>query len=402
MTIRNIIFIILLTSLTTQSQNHCAVIDSLSGKAEIQRDSQHEWQFIRAGGKIYNNDIIKTLHDSHVRLKWLDSTSVFINSNTQLQINFTEKKNNSFLSHITLVSGELFFYSPGSFHEKRNNEFKIYSPVISASSQNTSFLITSKQSNPFTEIKILQGVLELRSLKNIVKIFIGSSYKTSVKSTTDPIPKYALLQEDIDSLRLWVPSDVIDKVMDKQLRDAKRTYQILNGKLEDKCLIISFQNNSEYNGAWDLRKCFPIFFMQRLQIINKNLRSEVSDTVTQDPLSIALLKKARFLLTGEIITFDIIQHAEITAQADEYMERRIARVKLNLKVTETQTGKNVVDSTITGEVAQKRVKENSWETVKLLPFDLQDSSFTSSILGLAITQVLDQGAEVMAKLYEEK
>lgn len=376
---------------TVASDNITSIVDSLFGTAEIQRDSQIRWDFIKQGQKISNNDLIRTLQNSYVKIRFNDSTLLFAAQNTQFQLNFSAKDSlKNLLNHVTVYSGSVFFVVA-------QNPIKIYAPPVSLSPFNASFLLSLKPGNAL-EIKNIQGAFKVQNIKNSASIYLGAPYKTN--NSDNQFSRSAVLQEDIDSLKKWIPASTIDHAIEKQLNEARRAFAIISGGMENKCLITLFENKSEYNGKWDIGKNLPLFLAHRVQRSTKRVTSEVLDTVTSNPLNIAILKKARFLLTGEILTFDILQHAEISAQADEYRELRIARVKLQISLIETKRNGLLLRKTITGEIAQKRSKENSFDTVHKLPFDLQNETFTSSILGRAIMQNLDQVVESIVPLLD--
>ncbi|HEX3018891.1 MAG TPA: hypothetical protein VHP36_01250 [Chitinispirillaceae bacterium] len=393
-------FLVLALSVSSLSQTPFIMIDSLSGKAETQRESKSKWQFVSTGEKLYDNDVIRTLPVSHLRLRFADSILVFLKSRSQIQINLL-RSTNKVRCHITLVTGTTFINVSNSYIKKCKCELTVHSSAMTACPLDASFLISAKP-DKFVELQILQGILPINKIKDRSNHYLGSPYKILIGFNNDPIQHSALLEQEIDSLKNWIPSGIIEYIMEKQLIKSRRNFEILNGKLENKCLFTLLKNESGYKGSWDIQKNMTVFLAQRLHRSDTRINTEIIDTMVNDPVQLASLKKARFLITGEIIAFDIIQHAEITTQADEYRELRIARVKLNITLTETQSSNNLLSNTFTGEISQKRKKENDWETVKLLPFDLQDSSFSTSILGQATIQALDQTVENIIPILEER
>ncbi len=375
-------------------------IDSLSGRAEVQRESSFRWQIVLPGEKLFNNDQLKSLHESHVRLKYGDSTRIFINQNSQLKVNLI-KTHSSIINHITLISGTAFFDVFNTSSKQLKNLISVYSPAIKASPLESSFLV-SLQPDKSTEIQLLHGTLPVSKTIDGQNLFLGSPYKTIIGLNHAPFHQSALLQHEIDSLKAWIPTEVVDQIMEKQVIKWRRNFQILNGRLEDKCLITLLKNRSEYRGRWNIESNLSRFLAWRLQSANKKIRPELFDSTITDPIELASTKKARFLITGEILSLDVFQHAEISAQADEYRESRIARINLDISLLETQSADTLMSKTFTGEISQKRKNENSWESIQQLPFDLQDSTFSSSILGLAITQVLNQAVETIIPIMENQ
>lgn len=376
------------------------IIDSLYGRAEIQRESSFEWQLVSSGEKLFNNDQLRSLPSSHIRLKCGDSIQVFISQNSRFKLNLL-KSGNSLISHITLISGAAFFNISNTRSQKTRNKLFIHTPAIKASPHDCSFLISLTPDNS-TEIRLLQGTLPISKFKDGGSHYLGSPLLTTIGLNNDSFHQSALLQQDIDSLKCFIPAAIIDRIMEKQVIIWRRNSQILNGKLEDKCLIASLKNKSEYKGNWKIEKSISLFLTRKLNSGVKKTRSEFLDSTYTDPVEMALSRKARFLITGEIGSFDLLQHARISTQANEYHESRIARVKLDISLTETQSGKILMSKTFTGEVSQKRENENSWESIQHLPFDLQDVSFSSTILGMAITQALDQSVEAILPFLESR
>lgn len=393
-------YLLIYTGAVLSAEPPFIIIDSLSGRAEVQRESSFKWQLVLPGEKLFNNDQLRSLQASHIRLKYGDSTRIFINHNSQLKVNLI-KSTSSIISHITLISGTAFFDVFNTSSKQLKNSISVYSPAVKASPLESSFLF-SLQPNKSTEIQLLHGTLPVSKTIDGQNIFLGSPFKTTIGLNHDPFHQSALLQHEIDSLKAWIPPVVIDKIMEKQVIKWRRNFQILNGRLEDKCLITLLKNRSEYKGSWKIESNISRFLAWKLQSANRKTRSELFDSIVTDPIDLASTKKARFLITGEILSLNVLQHAEISAQADEYRESRIARVKLNISLIETQSADTLMSKTFTGEISQKRKNENSWESLQLLSFDLQDSTFSSSILGLAITLALDQAVETIIPKMENQ
>lgn len=376
------------------------VIDSLFGRVEIQRESSFDWQLVSTEENLFNNDQLRLLPSSHIRLKCGDNVRIFIGQNSQIKINLL-KSGNSLISHFTLISGTAFFNVSNASSQKTKNAFFIHTPLIKASPHDCSFLISLLPDNS-AEIQLLQGTLSISKIKNGINHYLGSPYITVIKPDSDSFQQSALLQQDIDSLKCFVPATIIDHIMEKQLINWKRNFHALKGKFEDKCLITVLKNKSEYQGNWDIEKNISSFLALKLKNGSSKIRSELFDSTYTNPIEVALLKKARFLITGEISSFDLLQHARISTQADEYYESRIARIKLDISLTETEEGKIIMSETFTGEISQKRKNENSWESLHRLPFDLQNSSFSSTIMGIAITQAVDHAIEALLPVLENR
>lgn len=376
------------------------VIDSLSGRAEIQRESSFEWQLVSAGEKLFNNDQLRLLPTGHIRLKIGDSSRVFICQNSQFKVNLL-KSSNSLISHFTLISGAAFFNVSNSRTDNIRNTLFVHTPSIKATPYDCSFLV-SLLPDRATEIRLLQGTLPISKTKDGSSHYLTPPYIITVGSTNDSFQQSVLLQHDIDSLKSSIPAFIVDQIMEKQLINLRRNSQILSDKPKDKCLIAFLKNKSNYKGNWNIEKIISWYLTQKLNSGSTKIITELLDSTCTDLFEIALSKKARFLITGEISSFELLQQAIIASQTDKYQQSIVARVKLEISLTETSSGKVLMSETFTGEITQKRKKEKSLETLLHLPFDLQDSSFSSSIIGLAITQTIDQTTKAILPVLESR
>jgi carbamate kinase len=120
---------------------------------------------------------------------------------------------------------------------------------------------------------------------------------------------------------------------------------------------------------------------------------EYADSLDSDPFVTAFRYKARYLISGVIEKFDIIQKAEITVRADEYREIMTGTVKLRLEITDVFDKKVISQENMIGEVSRKNKAENTWESLKSVPFDFSNQAFSQSIIGMALQQAFEQALE---------
>ena len=105
-----LMFIVLLLFPTPGSCKPFAQIDSLSGKAEVQRAGKHNWQYISKGEKLYSNDVLHVLNKGMALLKWPDGSRSFVHKNSQVLINILQKSpEDNILSHATIFFGTVYF-----------------------------------------------------------------------------------------------------------------------------------------------------------------------------------------------------------------------------------------------------------------------------------------------------
>ena len=377
------------------------VIDSLAGKAEIQRAGRHDWYYVQKGERLYSNDMLRVLDNSLARLVWPDGSNAYVHKNSQILITFLTSEPAKLLSHSTVFFGAVYFVIKKVLPKKISDEMRVYTPTAIISLRGTSFEIKVDK-NGSTVAKVINGVVHVRTIHKTSATYLSAPYKTIVRKETDPIIAGAILQSDIDSLKSWVPSEVVEAEIKDQLARSRRDHLIITGKSEDKCIILPFTDSASYQGNWDIGKEVSSFFADIIHRSTSTMKIAAIDTSMPDPLIAAKKYNARYALTGVIQAFDIFQHAEISAQADEYRERSIARVKITIQVIDAHVGSVLWEETSTGEVSKKNKEENSWKVISTLPFDLHDEQFAGSILGQAIKQALEQLTEKISSQLETR
>jgi hypothetical protein len=373
-------------------------IDSLYGRVEIQRSGKSDWKPAKQGMKFENNDCIRTFTSSKAYLKWPDGTLTFINGNSKAQINIIPNDSCLFVSHVTIFSGDFFFVSKNSQSAKNSSEIKIYTPALAATIKGASFE-TRVDSTGTTVVSVINGTVNLANLNNNASIYLPAPFKASVSKSTNPINRSAIIQNDIDTLKSWVPPFIIDAEIRSQLAKSKRDFLILTGKSNGECLVVPFENVSTYKGNWQIGKVLASSFAQKLQNAAALTAVNFKDS-SGDPLLLARDAKIEYLITAKIENFDLVQQAEISANAEEYREFAIARVRIEITLTKVDENRIIDQEILSGEVSTKNKTESTWTVIGKLNFSLEDQTFSKSILGLAIQQVLDQATEKILKFIE--
>ena len=382
------------------SKGMFAVIDSIAGKAEIQKAGQQKWQPAVCNAKLNGNDIIRVLDNSFVRLALPDGSSTFIRANSQIMLNFFESSEpNIFSTHVTVLFGAVFFVIkeilPKAF--TRTYDTKVYSPTTVVSVRGTSFCIDVDKKNGATLVKVVNGTVQVRNIHKDKTSFVSAGFKTLVEKKTDAIASAILLDNELAEIRTWVPANVIEKQIAEQLARAQRDHQVLSGDFKDKFIVMPFSNRSKYNGKWDICLGFAEQVAEQLRLSNKNAVVPKTDSIVPDPLKIGETHKARFVVTGVIEDFNVTQHAEITAAADEYKEFYVAKVRLRIQLIDVVEKKSTFDKIFVGETMGKNVNNNSWQKICTYTFTPKDSRFSKSILGSSTQQAVDQAVEEMVK-----
>ncbi len=384
-----------LSIVTVDGAAPAVILDSLSGKAEVQRAGSIKWDPIELNAKLFNNDVVRIIEGGVGRLQWPDRTVAFIRGGSQILVNIAPvKEKNRLFSYATVFVGSVFFVIRKIIPEKPPEDIQLYTPTTVISLRGTSFSVGVKERTGTTCVKVICGTVRVRCIKKNASAFISAPFKTVIDSQTAPITASALLSEDLDSLRLWVPPELIDREVAAHLARGKRDQMVISGRMEEKCIIMSFTNDSKYQGAWDIRHAIPRMLAVRL-MNEHNLMdiSAITDSAEMTPDDAAATKHARFVIRGTIAFFDIIDHAEITVRADEYHERSIGRITIDLHLYDADKKVEVFATTVTGERTGKKNSDNSWNTIGTLPFDLGNKQFATTIIGSALDQALDAAVE---------
>jgi hypothetical protein len=375
------------------SKSQYAIIDSLSGKAEVQRAGTQTWKPASAGDKLYTNDIIRALARSAVKLSWADGSCSYMHENSQIMLAMYESAETNVVSrHVTVFFGAVYFIvkeilPKGVFKD----DFKVYTPTAVVSLRGTSFSVEVDNKTGSSSIKVVNGTVLVRNIIKNVALFIAAGFQTRVEMKTDPIVPKPLLSPEIDTLKTWFPAGLIGKEMEAQLAKAGRDHTLIAGETRDKAVVMPFVNTSKYAGAWRIGTGLAQMLLSQLK--NNRFAYEAADSSATDPLAAGEKQKARFVIVGEVKEFDIAQHAEIAATADEYREYYLARVRISVQLIAMADKKIIYENDFSGDSRGPNIKENSWQKIAKLPFDLANQQFAKSLLGIAVQQALGQSAE---------
>lgn len=386
------IFILLIGTATIFSEEKkCIVIDSLSGLAEVQRAGQNDWTFCKVNQKLFNNDAFRVLDKGHARLRWSDGSVAYVHKNTQIVINLLARKDGSSLSHTTVLLGAIFFIVKKMVPSELVNDTKVYTPTAVIAIRGTSFLVDVK--NDMTCVKMVCGTVLAGNIKKNVSMYLGAAFKTVITPDTDPIVPTAVLTEDLDSIKMWVPPPVIDMEMEKQYVEASRNFGILSGKLDEKCVVVSFTDNSGYQGQWNIRQQVPQAFVQVIREHHPQMNISYTDTAGPDLLADAYKHNTRYIVSGTVEAFSLTPKAAISVRADQYSETLTANVKIKLEVVDAAEKKVISEENLVGEVTRKRKDGDGWDQLKNVSFSYDDEKFRTSLIGVALKQALEQSLE---------
>ena len=386
-------------SVRAASDESNAVADSLVGKVEVQRAGTQVWNKLSQGDKVRNNDCVRAGAQSFVRLTWSDGSASYVREKTQLLLALYDGGGTNIISrHITVFYGAVFFVLKEILPKSlvKSYDVKIYTPTSVVSLRGTALSVEVDTGTGASTVRVINGTVSVKNILKNSSMFLSAGFKTTVTMNTDPLVPRPMLSTDIAALKGWAPPDVVGRAMSEQLTEAGREHDVLTGNLKKKLLVMPFVNSSKYNGSWNITSGVARMLTGKLQ--HGPCAVEFADSSSSaDPVIAAGKAHARFVVTGEIQDFDIAQHAEITASADEYREFYFARVRIAIQMIDVTDQRVVVDNVFSGDMRGANSKENSWQKISALTFSDQDPRFLKSILGAALTQAIEQSAEQLTK-----
>ena len=396
------LIISLLCTSAAASSSPAVTLDSLSGTAEVRRAGTTQWKNANANEQLGNNDVIRIAPGGLGRLCWPDKSVAYMHGGSQILVNIgppsTPKK---LLNYATVFIGSVFFVINKVLPADRREDIQLYTPTTVLTIRGTSFEIGVMPESGTTSVKVVCGTVRVGCIKKNVSSYLNAPFKTVIARETDPIISTALLSADMDSLRGWVPHTVIDAEVAAHLSQGKRDRLIISGRLEEQCAVMPFTVNTKQRGDWNLRAALPKLLAERLTAADKQLTVVIADSTAVSAEEAGAKAQTRFVITGTVSFLDIVNHAEITVRADEYRERSIGRVTLDLVLYDTKDKTDRIQTTVTGESAGKKNAENSWTAISAMPFDLNNEQFANSIIGKAFEQALEAAQEKILKaLYE--
>jgi hypothetical protein len=372
------------------------VVKEMKGTVEARRAGLGDWVPIEENEKLYNNDMVRSQEKSRARLAWSTGSEMFLHEQSQVLINLAQSTKTNFVSkHATVFFGAVFYVVKKSLPRLVSSRFdtKVYTPTAVVAIRGTSFRVDVDPKNGGTDVDVLSGTVLVRNILKKESIFLSAGYRTHVALNSDPVRPKALFEERIEQLKTWVPEKVIEEEMDGQIKLAKRDHYVVTGKLEKKLLVTTLTNVSEYGGPWEVDETLARFLAERVRRNMTSLKVGLVEDTVADPIALGEKGKAKFVITGEIREFDIVEKAEITVKADKYRELVIARVELLVRVIDVEERKLILERLVGGEVSGEISPANTWKTIGKLSLDLNDKGFEKTILGKAVSQAINQASE---------
>lgn len=395
-----IVLSLLFTAILSYSaQPPFVTIDSLSGRAEVQRAGKQNWQIVKQGSKLYDNDIIRALDKSYAKLKWENGSMVFVHSNSQILINLHKDSiNNTFLQRATVFFGAVYFVIQKILPREVSSiyETKVYTPTAILAIRGTSFSVDVDKNNGTTVAGVTNGTVLIQNILQKESLYLEAGYKTTVAMNAPPIKPAALLKQDIEAIKVWVGSKIVTDEMAKELENAKRDHNVITGKLDEKIVFIPLVNVSEYMGDWKIDKILSEYLANKITE-KYRIKCILLDTAVENHVDLGQELKSRYILYGDLTKFKVSQRAEISAAADKYNEYSVASICAHLRLVDVTQQKVIYNNIICGEVSRKNRDENKWEALSKLKFDKEDATFKNSLLGEVVNETLESFSQTLAK-----
>lgn len=376
-------------------------IDSLSGITEIQRAGTINWENLTKETKLFNNDMVRISEKGIVVLQWPGGTQTYVHKKTQILINLVKSKSEkSILSNATVMFGTALFIVKKILPKDDSEEMRIYTPTAVLSIRGTSFLVDVDSIRKSTTVKMLNGIISVKNVAKNISIVLGTPYQTIIQQNNYPSAPIAVLQEDLDSLKSWIPESVIKREIINQINDSKQDRINLTGDYQEKCLITQFTNSSSYSGPWPIEKEITRQFANILRNKLSSIVVMISDSSHKEPNQIGKNLNARFYISGNINSFELNKHAEISIHGDEYRESIIAKACISITVTDFSNNKELVRKSFCAEITGKNIQNNNWNILQKDGFNLDNTAFKNTIIGKAVMNSLLQSVTSAANSIE--
>jgi hypothetical protein len=372
---------------------YSVMVESLSGRAEIQRAGQQGWTVVKKGVSLQNNDIFRTQEKCVAMLRSADGDTLIIHPNSQILVNSVENTQAGTVNRtITVFFGAVFFIvekvlPKGLF---RIWDFKTYSPTSVVAVRGSAFCMEVDKKTGSTVIRSIEGTILVKNILRNGSFYLTYPNQTTVALNTDPTPPRPFSKKEIDQMYTWIPQDIIDGLIAKQITKLREDRQKIVGGLEDKIIVMPLANNSKYSGAWDIGAKLADAIQAMLIRANVSMSIIIAGLPGDDPVKTGAAANGRFIVTGEVTDLSMAQFSEPNAAATEINEYNVAKFKVQLRLVDASEKKQLYESVFEGEVSGKIMDQNNWETISRMAFDINDSTFSSSIMGKAIRQALDQ------------
>lgn len=375
-------------------------VDSLEGKVEIRRAGQTRWELLKPAMSLGSNDVIRVHDGSSVRLGSQDGSTLYVRENTQMQVTLAGGESSGVLSrHTTIFFGAVFFVIKSTLPHNvvKRYDVKVFSPTAVVAVRGTSFSVEVDKETGATRTQVINGTVQIRNILQNTASFMAAPYYAVVAMKTMAIHPEPMTISNVDTLKLWVPEKEIGAQLVAQVQQSRRDRRIITGRGERVLAVIPFANNSNYGGEWPIGTALAENLAVSLGKLYPEMDAIVAGTAGEDPLGAGKRENARFVVSGAIEVFDVVQYARVSVQADAYREFNVGRVKASIQLIDVIENKVLYEGSVMGEVSGRNDPQNTWQHIGTLAFNVDKGGFASSILGQATRQALDQTNEQLQK-----
>lgn len=380
------LFILGLVGLAMASSDISATITTLQGKVEIKKAGTYKWVFAKEKAKLHNNDMLRTYKASKAELRYDDGSALVVRENSQILLNHSASGDRRWKSkYVTTFFGAIFFLVQEALPKSYMN--RVYTPTAVVSIRGTSFGVGVDPKTGLTDVEVVNGTVLVRNILMDQEHFVKAGTKTQVALNRAPTAPRAIRTEDLESLKLWVGEKLIGTERSKQRKREEHNAAVLSGKAEDKILVTKLIDVSGFKGPWDISSGLTRFLAGELKKATKsNVVISRGNGIDADDLG--RREKARLVVSGEIETFELAKHAEISVEADRYAEYFKASVTLLVYVVDPAKGTVVKTMRLMENVRGKDMPMHEWKNVKKYAFDIKNEDFKNSLMGKAVQKTL--------------
>lgn len=378
------------------AMENAVVLDSIRGIIEIQHGGSTEWHIVTDVKCIENNDIVKTSANGFARIRWPDSSSVSLRSNSKLLVTLFKSGTTGVTVHrTTLYYGEAFFLS-GKLTPQRaiSQENKVFTPTQVLGFKGTSFLVKVAQRDGSTETIVLHGLVSIKDVKAVRTSILKAPYKSFSSSNSEHLRTAPLLTDDIDQLKTWIYPAIIEKELHDEFISGKRTSLLSSGKFEEAVLLKHFKDNtSDVEFSRDAARCAGEELAKKLSTILPGFKIGLDSLVSDSILNTAREKGFRFAIEGTLFKYGIEKKAEISLSADEYREYTCANVGIHFTFWGVPDQEILDDRNILISIKLKKSDKELPENKTARSPD--DPQFKNSVMSSAWNQCIDSLSNVI-------
>lgn len=180
-----VILSISLLFLSMQNVSKNAVVKFVVGKVEFQPGKQTVWRPVRLNAKLSEGDRIKTALNSRVELNMPDGSVLKINENTIFDINELKDPENDQEDKMsfTLWAGKMWASFKKIVTERQERVIESPSAVVAIRGTTLQMEVDLKQK---TNVKVIQGLVSVKSKQVQGEVLVSSNQQTSVESGQVP------------------------------------------------------------------------------------------------------------------------------------------------------------------------------------------------------------------------